>query len=318
MCPGLPNTDMNATTLPLPAHWRDFFALTKPRVMSLVIFTGLCGLLAAPGGIHPVLGLTAILCIAIGAGGAAALNQWYEADIDGEMKRTAARPLPAGRMDRGSALGFGLGLCAASVFVMAVAIGWLAAGLLAFSIFYYAVIYTMWLKPRTPQNIVIGGGAGAFPPLIGWVAVTGEITLMPVLLFLIIFTWTPPHFWALALWVKTDYARVGIPMMPVVAGEASTRRQIFAYALLLLPVALAPWWIAETGMLYGVAALLLTLPFVALSGHVGFRREALHDGTQGDDMKPEKRLFAYSIFYLFALFAALVADRVADRLGWLA
>ncbi|MCA0889863.1 heme o synthase [Qipengyuania flava] len=297
----------------LPAEWRDFFALTKPRVMSLVIFTGLCGLLAAPGSIHPVLGFTAILCIALGAGGAAALNQWWEADIDAGMKRTAARPLPSGRMNRTDARDFGVLISAASVMIMGLGVNWLAAAILALSIFYYAVIYTVWLKPRTPQNIVIGGGAGAFPPLIGWVAVTGEISLMPVLLFLIIFMWTPPHFWALALFVKTDYANVGIPMMPVVRGEASTRRQILAYAVLLVPVAAAPWLIGGTSYVYGVASLALTLAFLALSVPVAFRQTGVND-----TMKPEKRLFAFSIIYLFALFAALVADRVLANQGWIA
>ncbi|WP_454598880.1 heme o synthase [Qipengyuania sp. SM2507] len=291
--------------LVLPADWRDFFALTKPRVMSLVIFTGLCGLLAAPGSIHPVLGFTAILCIALGAGGAAALNQWWEADLDAGMKRTAKRPLPSGRLRHDDARDFGIALSVASVLVMGLAIGWLAAAILAFSILYYAVIYTIWLKPRTPQNIVIGGGAGAFPPLIGWVAVTGEITMMPVLLFAIIFFWTPPHFWALALFVKSDYAKVGIPMMPVARGETSTRRQILAYSVLLVPIAAAPWFIGGTGMVYGLAALALSLAFLALSLPVAFRQ------TGSDDaMKPEKRLFAFSILYLFALFAVLVVDRV--------
>ncbi len=307
--------DSMTQTVPtqLPAEWRDFFALTKPRVMSLVIFTGLCGLLAAPGSIHPVLGFTAILCIALGAGGAAALNQWWEADIDAGMKRTAARPLPSGRMNRTDARDFGVLISAASVMIMGLGVNWLAAAILALSIFYYAVIYTVWLKPRTPQNIVIGGGAGAFPPLIGWVAVTGEISLMPVLLFLIIFMWTPPHFWALALFVKTDYANVGIPMMPVVRGEASTRRQILAYAVLLVPVAAAPWFIGGTSYVYGVASLALTLAFLALSVPVAFRQTGLND-----TMKPEKRLFAFSIIYLFALFAALVADRVLANQGWIA
>jgi len=292
-------------TIPLPADWRDFFALTKPRVMSLVIFTGLCGLLAAPGAINPVLGFTAILCIALGAGGAAALNQWWEADIDAGMKRTRARPIPAGRMDRSAARDFGVALSVASVLLMGLANGWLAASILAISIFYYAVIYTIWLKPRTPQNIVIGGGAGAFPPMIGWVAVTGDITAMPVLLFAIIFMWTPPHFWALALFVQSDYAKVGIPMMPVVAGETSTRRQILVYALLLLPLSAAPWWIGGTGAIYGVSALALSSLFVALSFRVGLRQRTGPDDT----MKPEKQLFGYSVLYLFALFAALVADR---------
>jgi protoheme IX farnesyltransferase len=290
---------------PLPAEWRDFFALTKPRVMSLVVFTGLAGLLAAPGTIHPVLGFTAVLCIAMGAGGAAALNQWWEADIDAKMKRTAGRPLPQGRLRRQDARDFGMLLAGASVFVMLVAIHWLAAVVLAFSIFYYAVIYTMWLKPRTPQNIVIGGGAGAFPPLIGWIAVTGEITAMPLLLFAIIFIWTPPHFWALALFVKTDYAEAGIPMMPVVAGEKSTRRQVLAYAVLLFAVSLLPWAIGGTGMIYGIAALGLSALFVALSVPVGLRM-----AQPEDRMQPEKRLFGYSVIYLFALFTALVADRM--------
>ncbi|MFB0610884.1 heme o synthase [Aurantiacibacter poecillastricola] len=299
------STTLAHTATPLPAEWRDFFALTKPRVMSLVVFTGLAGLLAAPGAIHPVLGFTAILCIAMGAGGAAALNQWWEADLDAKMKRTAGRPLPSGRLLRNDARDFGLLLSGASVFVMLVAIHWLAALVLAFSIIYYAVIYTIWLKPRTPQNIVIGGGAGAFPPLIGWIAVTGEITLMPILLFAIIFIWTPPHFWALALFVKTDYAEAGIPMMPVVAGETSTRRQILAYSVLLLAVSLLPWLIGGTGALYGVSALLLSGAFVALSVPVGLRRS-----QPNDRMSPEKRLFGYSVIYLFALFTALVADRM--------
>jgi len=298
-------TASSASTLPLPADWRDFLSLTKPRVMSLVIFTGLCGLLAAPGSVNPILGFTAILCIAIGAGGAAALNMWWEADLDALMKRTANRALPAGRMDRKSARDFGIALCAASVLVMGVAVGWLAATILAVSIVYYAVIYTIWLKPRTPQNIVIGGGAGAFPPMIGWIAATGDITLMPILLFAIIFFWTPPHFWALALFVETDYAKAGIPMMPVVAGHKSTRRQILLYAVLLLPLSLAPFWFAGAGAIYGASALLLSSLFLLFS-----LRVAVFRGDAGDaDMRPEKRLFGFSILYLFALFGALVADR---------
>ena len=294
-----------AQALPLPADWRDFFALTKPRVMSLVIFTGLCGLLAAPGHVDPVLGFTAILCIALGAGGAAALNQWWEADLDAGMRRTKSRPLPAGRMERTSARDFGVGLAAASVLIMGLAVGWLAGAILLVSIVYYAVVYTIWLKPRTPQNIVIGGGAGAFPPLIGWVAVTGHVTLMPVVLFAIIFMWTPPHFWALALFVQSDYAKVGIPMLPVVAGEAVTRRQILIYAILLLPLSVVPWWIGGAGAIYGISAGVLSAVFLALSARVGLRRRAGPDDT----MRPEKQLFAWSIIYLFALFGALVADR---------
>jgi len=295
----------------LDADWRDFFALTKPRVITLVIFTGLCGLLAAPGHIDPVRGFTAILCIAVGAGGAAALNMWWEADLDAEMKRTRHRPLPAGRMDKTSARDFGFALSAGSVVVMGLAIGVLTAAILAVSIFYYAWIYTVWLKPRTPQNIVIGGGAGAFPPMIGWIAVTGHITLMPVLLFLIIFMWTPPHFWALALFVQTDYAKIGIPMMPVVAGERSTRYQILAYAVALLVLTLVPWWLGLAGLTYGLSALVLGLVFVALSAWVGLRRSS----GVGDKMTPEKRLFAYSIVYLFALFAMLVVDHVVSIFG---
>ncbi len=300
-------------TMTMPADWRDFFALTKPRVMSLVIFTGLCGLLAAPGSIHPVIGFTAILCIALGAGGAAALNQWWESELDAGMKRTAGRPLPAGRMDRTDARDFGILLAAVSVATMGLAVHWLAAIMLAVSILYYAVVYTIWLKPRTPQNIVIGGGAGAFPPLIGWIAVTNEITAMPLLLFAIIFVWTPPHFWALALFVKSDYAKVGIPMMPVVRGERSTRRQILAYGIVLLPVALAPWAIGGAGMLYGAGALALSVVFLALCFQVAVRQSA-----PDDRMLPEKRLFAFSIIYLFALFAVLVADRVIAASGVLA
>lgn len=299
---------MTATATPavtMPAEWRDFYALTKPRVMSLVVFTGLCGLLAAPGSIHPVIGFSAILCIALGAGGAAALNQWWEADIDRGMKRTENRPLPQGRMRREDARDFGFLLSGASVMVMGLAVHWLAAIILAGSIVYYAVIYTIWLKPRTPQNIVIGGGAGAFPPLIGWVAVTGDVTLMPVLLFAIIFIWTPPHFWALALFVQTDYARVGIPMMPVVAGEKSTRLQIFGYSVLLFGVSLLPWAIGGTGAVYGIAALVLSGIFLGFAVPVAFRT-----ATPDDPMKPEKRLFAWSVIYLFALFTALVVDRM--------
>lgn len=294
----------------LPADWRDFYALTKPGVMRLVIFTGLCGLLAAPGSINPVIGFTAILCIALGAGGAATLNQWWEGDLDARMKRTSDRPIPAGRMKPAAARDFGIALSTGSVLLMGLGVGWLTAAILLVSILYYSVVYTIWLKPRTPQNIVIGGGAGAFPPLIGWVAVTGDITLMPVLLFTIIFIWTPPHFWALALFMKSDYAKAGIPMMPVVRGQTSTRKQILAYSLVLVPVAAAPWLIGGTGAIYGAVAITLSLFFVALAVPVANRFSA-----EGDAMKPEKRLFAFSIVYLFALFAALVVDRLAVQLG---
>ena len=273
--------------------------------MSLVVFTGLCGVLAAPGYIHPVLGFAAVLCIALGAGGAGALNQWWEAEIDAGMKRTAKRPLPQGRLSRTDARDFGIALSVASVLILGLAVHWLAAAILAVSILYYAVVYTIWLKPRTPQNIVIGGGAGAFPPLIGWVAVTGDITAMPVLLFAIIFFWTPPHFWSLALFVQTDYAKVGIPMLPVVAGEAATRRQILAYSVILVPLSAAPWWIGGTGAIYGISALVLSGLFLLLSLPVAFRRSG-----KDDRMRPEKRLFSYSVLYLFVLFGVLVADRM--------
>ncbi|WP_188236751.1 heme o synthase [Sphingopyxis sp. LK2115] len=288
----------------LPADWRDLFALTKPRVMSLVVFTALCGLLAAPGDVHPVLGFSSILAIALGAGASGALNQWYEAGLDAKMKRTAGRPLPAGRLDPQTALQFGIGLAAFSLFLMLFASNWQATLLLLASILFYVFVYTMWLKPRTPQNIVIGGAAGAFPPLIGWVAATGSIAPLPVLLFLLIFLWTPPHFWALALFVRSDYAAAGIPMMPVVAGEKSTRRQILLYALVMAAAAIAPWPLGYTGALYGWTAILLSAIFVLLSVQVGTRTTG-----EGDRMQPEKRLFAFSIAYLFILFGAVVADR---------
>ena len=287
----------------MPADWRDFVALTKPRVMTLVVFTGLCGLLVAPAPIHPVLGFTAILCIALGAGAAAALNQWYEADIDAVMKRTASRPLPAGRMDRESALHFGVGLSFFSVLLMGVATNWLAAAILAASILFYVLVYTVWLKRRTPQNIVIGGAAGAFPPLIGWAAATGDVSALPILLFGLIFLWTPPHFWALALFVRTDYAAAGVPMLPVVSGLKATRWQIALYSLPMAAVAIAPWPLGLAGPLYGIAASLLSLAFLALALRVLTNR-----ATEAKAMMPEKRLFAFSILYLFAIFGALVLD----------
>ena len=233
----------------LSADWRDMLALTKPRVMSLVVFTGLCGMLAAPQAIHPVIGFTAILCIALGAGAAGALNQWYEADLDALMKRTAGRPLPAGRMARETALHFGIGLAIFSVLLMGLAVNVLAAAILAASILFYVLVYTVWLKRRTPQNIVIGGAAGAFPPVIGWAAATGDVTLLPVLLFAIIFLWTPPHFWAMSLFARTDYANAGVPMLPVVAGNRATRRQVALYTLPMAAVAIAPWQLGLTGAL---------------------------------------------------------------------
>lgn len=289
----------------LPADWRDFWALTKPGVMRLVVFTGLCGLLAAPGHIHPVIGFTAILCIAVAAGACGALNQWYEAEIDAKMKRTARRPLPDGRMERPAALQFGIALAAFSVGIMGVAVNFLAAGILAFSIFFYAIVYTMWLKPNTPQNIVIGGAAGAFPPVIGWAAVTSDVTLLPVLMFAIIFLWTPPHFWALALFMKADYGAAGIPMLPNVAGQRATRNQIFFYSWLMAAAALAPWALDMTGAIYNYPVLALTLGFVVLAFLV-WRNPAV----ESSDMRPEKRLFAFSILYLFLLFGLLALDRM--------
>jgi len=296
----IPLTD----SVPITASAGDLFALTKPRVMSLVVFTGLAGLLAAPGAVNPVLGFAAVLCIALGAGAAGALNQWYEADLDAKMKRTAQRPLPAGRMDRETALHFGVGLSVFSVLLLGLATNYLAAAILAVSILFYVFVYTVWLKRRTPQNIVIGGAAGAFPPLIGWVAATGEVSTLPILLFGIIFLWTPPHFWALSLFVKTDYANAGVPMLPVVAGVTTTRRHIALYTLPMVGAAITPWAMGLTGWLYGAASTGLNLIFLGLVLSV-----LLNRATEPTAMKPERRLFAYSILYLFALFGALVADR---------
>ena len=288
----------------LPADWRDFLALTKPRVMYLVVFTGLCGMLAAPTLPPAVLGFTAILSIALGAGACGALNQWYETDIDAKMRRTVKRPLPDGRMDRQAALHFGVGLATFSVLLMGLATNWLAAALLTASILFYVLIYTVWLKPRTAQNIVIGGAAGAFPPLIGWAAATGSVAALPLLLFAIIFLWTPPHFWALSLFVRSDYAAAGIPMLPVVAGIESTRRQIFIYTLPMIAAAVAPWPLGLTGAIYGVCAVVLSFVFLVLAARVAANR-----ATDPAKMDAEKHLFAFSVFYLFALFAVLVADR---------
>jgi len=288
----------------LTADWRDLLALTKPRVMTLVVFTGLAGLLVAPARVHPVLGFTAILCIALGAGAAAALNMWWEADIDALMKRTASRPLPAGRMDRQTALHFGVGLGTFSVVLMGVAVNWLAASILAVSILFYVFVYTIWLKRRTPQNIVIGGAAGAFPPVIGWAAATGDVTTLPLILFALIFLWTPPHFWSLSLFVRSDYAKAGVPMLPVVAGARATRIRILLYSVPMAAAALAPWALGLAGPVYGTAAALLSAGFCLLAVRV------LASGAVApEEMKAEKRLFAFSILYLFAIFGALVADR---------
>ena len=285
------------------ADWRDYVALLKPRVMSLVVFTAACGLLAAPGHMNPWLAFTAILCIAVGAGAAGALNQWYEADIDAVMKRTAARPLPAGRMGADEALAFAVILAGASVGVIGLAAGWLAAAILAVSILFYFLVYTVWLKRRTPQNIVIGGAAGAFPPLLGWAAATGQVTLLPVLLFLIIFLWTPPHFWSLALFMEADYSKAGVPMLPVTHGAPATRRQVLLYSLVLVPVTLAPWALGLTGWIYGLTAAGLGAAFLVQALAV-----ARNTAETPAGMAPEKRMFRFSLLYLFLLFAALVAD----------
>ncbi|TIM86604.1 heme o synthase [Mesorhizobium sp.] len=285
----------------------DFFALLKPRVMSLVVFTAFVGLVAAPVTINPLLAVIAILAIAIGAGASGALNMWYDADIDAVMTRTAGRPVPAGRIRPGEALSFGLVLSVLSVMTLGVLVNWLSATLLAFTIFFYAVVYTMWLKRWTPQNIVIGGAAGAIPPVIGWAAVTGTVSLESVVLFLIIFLWTPPHFWALALFKSEDYARAGIPMMPNVAGQASTRRQIFAYALILAPVGVLPSALGFTTPAYGVFAVLLG------AGFVWYAWKVLQMADDDHVMKPAKALFGYSLLYLFAIFAIYLADCVVAR-----
>jgi protoheme IX farnesyltransferase len=285
----------------------DYVALMKPRVMSLVVFTALVGLVAAPGTIHPVLAFTALLCIAVGAGASGALNMWYDADIDAVMSRTAGRPIPRRRVAPGEALGFGITLAGFSIVTLGLMVSWLAAALLAFTIFFYVVVYTMWLKRFTPQNIVIGGAAGAFPPVIGWAAVTGTVSIEPLLLFLIVFFWTPPHFWALALLRADDYARAGVPMLPVVAGAAATRRQILGYALLLVPVGAAPWFLGYAGTAYGATALVAGALMVAFAWRVFTRTEGERAAASA------RQLFAYSILYLFGLFAVLLIEAVLGR-----
>ena len=287
---------------PSLAEVSDYFALLKPRVMSLVVFTALVGLVVAPGYLHPVIGFVALLCIAVGAGAAGALNMWYDADIDAKMERTAQRPIPGGRVLPGVALGFGLTLAVGAILVLGLAVNWFAAGLLAFTNFFYVVVYTMWLKRRTPQNIVIGGAAGALPPVIGWAAKTGDFGIEPMLLFLVIFLWTPPHFWALALGRAGEYARAGVPMLPVVAGAAATRRQIVLYTLMLVPTGLAPWLLGYAGLGYGLVALVAGAVMLTLALQVGAKR---HAGAA----RADKQLFAFSILYLFLLFAALLAEQ---------
>ncbi len=277
----------------------DFIQLMKPRVMSLVVFTGLVGLLVAPGDLHPVLAGVALLCIAVGAGASGAINMWYDRDIDAVMRRTKSRPIVTGRVQAEEALAFGVALALGSVMVMGLAVNYAAAALLALTIGFYVFVYTIWLKRRTPQNIVIGGAAGAFPPMIGWAAVTGDIALFPVLLFAIIFFWTPPHFWALALYRSGDYERAGVPMMPNVAGARDTQCQILLYTLVLVPVTLAPWFLGFLGPVYGAVALVLDAMFIL--GAVRLMRD-------GND-RTAMRLFGFSILYLFLLFAMVLVDR---------
>jgi protoheme IX farnesyltransferase len=288
---------------------RDWIALLKPRVMSLVVFSGLVGLLVAPVAIPPALGFAAILCIAVAAGAAGAINMWYDRDIDALMRRTARRPIPAGRIEPNAALGFGITLGVASTILMGLATNWVAAGWLAASILFYVFIYTMWLKRRTSQNIVIGGAAGAFPPIIGWAAATGDVTLVPWLLFAIIFFWTPPHFWALSLWAHGDYARAGVPMLPVVAGAKETRRQILYYTIILAPLGLSPWFVGFAGPAYALVAAVLGGIF--LMHAVRTLREAQDE--QGRSLANDaaaRRTFSFSLLYLFLLFGALALDKL--------
>jgi heme o synthase len=284
----------------------DYIELMKPRVMSLVVSTALVGLYVAPGHVHPVIALTALLCIAVGAGAAGALNMWYDADIDARMTRTAGRPIPRGAVTPGEAAAFGMTLAAFSIATLGVLVNWFAAALLAFTIFFYVAIYTMWLKRSTPQNIVIGGAAGALPPMIGWAAVTGSLSIEPVVLFLIIFFWTPPHFWALALYRTEDYARAGIPMLPVVKGEAATRRQILIYTLILAPLGAAPWLLGYASIGYGIVALATGSAMIVLALRVRAERQG-HTAS--------KQLFGFSILYLFLLFATLLIDRMSGGLS---
>ena len=292
---------------------RDYVALMKPRVMSLVVFTALVGMVAAPGEMHPVLIAAALICIAVGAGASGALNMWYDADIAARMPRTALRPIPRGRIAPQEALTFAIVLAAGSVFSLGLLINWVAAALLALTIVYYVAVYTMWLKRRTPQNIVIGGAAGAFPPMIGWAAATGTVGIESIALFAIIFMWTPPHFWALSLYRHRDYARAGVPMLPVVAGFDETRRQILLYSLALVPLTFAPVVIGFAGMLYAVCCAVLGAVLLALAVRV--RR------GQGEGEQAARQLFSFSILYLFALFAALLAEQGFGGLaplGWVA
>ncbi len=291
------------------ARVEDYLALLKPNVMQLVVFTAIVGLVVAPGAINPLIAVISIVCIAIGAGASGALNMWYDADIDAIMSRTVNRPIPAGRISRGEALVFGLVLSVFSVTLLGLATNWVAAGLLAFTIFFYAVVYTMWLKRSTPQNIVIGGAAGAFPPMVGWAAVNGTITMESVALFLIIFLWTPPHFWALALYKQSDYGAAGVPMMPNVVGEASTKLQILVYTVLLAASAMLPSWLGMAGVVYTSVAVLTGASFLFLAWRLFRTREDVAM------RKAARVLFNYSLSYLFILFFALLTDNLLARFG---
>ncbi len=301
-----------------PARWQDFVQLLKPRVMSLVVFTGLTGLVCAGHAVHPFLGAVAILCIAVGAGASASLNMWYDADIDAKMRRTRSRPVPAGRVQGADALALGVVLSIFSVMLMGMALNWLAAGLLAFTIVFYAVVYTMWLKRWTAQNIVIGGLAGALPPVIGWAAATGTAPLNAWLLCAIIFMWTPPHFWALSLYTREDYAKAGVPMMPVVAGAASTRRQIMIYSLLFTPLCLAPAFTGLGGPIYLAVAAGGGLVFLVLAARLARSHAGDDLGQRNDDglydvrvgAKDARNMFAFSILYLSLLFATLLGEHL--------
>src|SRR5580658_680690 len=292
------------------AELLDWIALLKPRVMTLVVFTGLIGLLVAPGRLHPVLAFTAVLCIAVAAGACGAINMWYDRDIDAVMHRTRNRPIPAGRIEPGAALGYGVTLAVGAVTVMYLAINLAAAVVLALSIAFYVFVYTIWLKRRTPQNIVIGGAAGAFPAVVGWASVTGSVDLVPLVLFAIVFFWTPPHFWSLALWANDDYRRANVPMLPVVAGAKETRRQIVLYSLLLVPLSLAPWAVGFSGPLYATAAAILGGFFLLCVWRVARDRQDAAGVSLTNDA-PARAAFRYSIIYLFVLFAALAVDRLA-------
>ena len=291
----------------LTARVPDFVALMKPRVMALAVFTALVGLIIAPGHLNPLLGCVAILSIAAGAGAAGILNMWYDADIDAEMARTARRPIPRGEITCTEALAFGLTLAGGAVAALGLALNVMAAALLAFTIFFYVVVYTMWLKRRTPHNIVIGGAAGALPPVIGWAAATGDISAEPLILFLLIFLWTPPHFWALSLNRSVEYARAGVPMLPVVAGKAATTRQVLIYSVALVPISMLPWVLGFSGTIYGTTAVISGTILVVLAFQLSRSREA--------DRRAAHRLFAFSISYLFVLFAALLADHSASMLS---